>query len=144
MLPEFRAAFELFDKDHSGAISKEELGTVMRNLGMNPTDEELHEQIRMHDADDSGQIEFDEFCSMMARHLHDEDNKEEFLRDAFRKFDQDGNGRITADELRHVMHNLGETMTDDEIDEMIRAADTDGDGQIDYEEFFQMMVSKDH
>ena len=51
MLPEFRAAFELFDKDHSGAISKEELGTVMRNLGMNPTDEELHEQIRMHDAD---------------------------------------------------------------------------------------------
>ena len=48
---EFRAAFELFDKDHSGAISKEELGTVMRNLGMNPTDEELHEQIRMHDAD---------------------------------------------------------------------------------------------
>ena len=51
---------------------------------------------------DSGQIEFDEFCSMMARHLHDEDNKEEFLRDAFRKFDQDGNGRITADELRHV------------------------------------------
>ena len=48
---EFRAAFELFDKDHSGAISKEELGTVMRNLGMNPTDEELHEQIQMHDAD---------------------------------------------------------------------------------------------
>ena len=39
---------------------------------------------------------------MMARHLTDEGNKEEFLRDAFRKFDQDGNGRITADELRHV------------------------------------------
>ena len=51
----------------------------------------------------SGQIEFNEFCEMMARHMHDSnENKEDFLRDAFRKFDQDGNGRITADELRKV------------------------------------------
>ena len=48
---EYRSAFDLFDKDGSGAISKEELGTVMRNLGMTPTDDELREQIRMHDAD---------------------------------------------------------------------------------------------
>ena len=58
LIVEFRAAFELFDKDHSGAISKEELGTVMRNLGMNPTDEELHEQIQMHDADGRCRLSF--------------------------------------------------------------------------------------
>lgn len=44
---------------------------------------------------------------MMARHMHDSnENKEDFLRDAFRKFDQDGNGRITADELRKVSYQV--------------------------------------
>lgn len=41
----------MFDQDHSGAISMEELGTVMRNLGMEPTEDDLKEQIRLHDAD---------------------------------------------------------------------------------------------
>ena len=48
-------------------------------------------------------------------------------------FDKDGNGYITAAELRYVMANLGEKMTDEDIDEMLREADTDGDGQIDYQ-----------
>ena len=48
-------------------------------------------------------------------------------------FDKDGDGTISATELRYVMANLGEKMTDEEIDEMLREADTDGDGKIDYE-----------
>ena len=44
-------------------------------------------------------------------------------------FDKDGNGYISAAELRHVMTNLGEKLTDEEVDEMIREADIDGDGQ---------------
>lgn len=48
-------------------------------------------------------------------------------------FDKDGNGYITAAELRFVMTNLGEKMTDEEVDEMVKEADKDGDGQIDYE-----------
>jgi len=48
---EFRAAFDLFDQDGNNAISKEELGTVMRRLGLNPTDEELRDMIREHDQD---------------------------------------------------------------------------------------------
>ena len=46
---------------------------------------------------------------------------------------QDGNGFISAAELRHVMTNLGEKLTDEEVDEMIREADVDGDGQVNYE-----------
>src|SRR5690242_11259047 len=53
---------------------------------------------------------------------------------AFKVFDKDGNGFISAAELRHVMTNLGEKLTDEEVDEMIREADIDGDGQINYEE----------
>ncbi|EEC16524.1 calmodulin, putative [Ixodes scapularis] len=56
-------------------------------------------------------------------------------------FDRDGNGFITAAELRHVMTTLGEKLTDEEVDEMIREADVDGDGQINYEEFVALMTS---
>ena len=45
-------------------------------------------------------------------------------------FDKDGTGFISAAELRHVMTNLGEKLTDEEVDEMIREADIDGDGQV--------------
>ena len=48
-------------------------------------------------------------------------------------FDKDGNGQINAAELRHVMTNLGEKLTDQEVDEMMKEADVDGDGQLNYE-----------
>merc|ERR1719150_2440257 len=69
-------------------------------------------------------------------------NTEEELIEAFKVFDRDGNGFISAAELRHVMTTLGEKLTDEEVDEMIREADVDGDGQINYEEFVTMMTSK--
>lgn len=51
----------------------------------------------------------------------------------FQVFDKDGNGYISAAELRHVMANLGEKLTDEEVDEMIKEADLDGDGQVNFE-----------
>lgn len=51
--------------------------------------------------------------------------------DAPQVFDRDNNGFISAAELRHVMTSIGEKLTDDEVDEMIREADQDGDGRID-------------
>jgi calmodulin len=80
----------------------------------------------------NGTIEFEEFLEMMAKKSKDCDNEDE-LKEAFRVFDKDGNGFISAAELRHVMTNLGEKLTDEEVDEMIREADTDGDGQVNYE-----------
>ena len=55
------------------------------------------------------------------------------IQEIFRVFDKDGNGFISAAELRLVMSNLGEKLTDEEVDEMIRKADIDGDGQVNYE-----------
>ncbi len=81
---------------------------------------------------DSGTIEFSEFLSMMAHKLKDTDSEAE-IREAFKVFDKDGDGFISAAELRYVMTNLGEKLTDEEVGEMIREADFNQDGQIAYE-----------
>ena len=60
------------------------------------------------------------------------DTNEE-IQEAFRVFDRDGDGFISAAELKHVMNNLGEKLTDEEVDQMIIDADRDGDGKIDFE-----------
>ncbi|XP_070187877.1 calmodulin-like isoform X2 [Littorina saxatilis] len=138
---EFKEAFSLFDKDGDGTITTSELGTVMRSLGQNPTEAELQDMINEVDADGNGTIDFEEFLHMMARKMKDTDSEEE-LREAFRVFDKDGNGFISAAELRHVMTNLGEKLTDEEVDEMIKEADLDGDGMVNYEEFVTMMTAK--
>ncbi|CAH0044218.1 unnamed protein product [Clonostachys solani] len=155
---EFKEAFSLFDKDGDGEITTKELGTVMRSLGQNPSESELQDMINEVDADNNGTIDFPEFLTMMARKMKDTDSEEE-IREAFKVcgydrddavlkadmrqvFDRDNNGFISAAELRHVMTSIGEKLTDDEVDEMIREADQDGDGRIDYNEFVQLMMQK--
>ncbi len=140
-IAEFRAAFEIFDRDKDGKISKKELGTVMRNLGQNPTEVELTEMINEIDIDGNGTIDFREFLRLMVRKMKDSDIDEELL-EAFRVFDKDDNGYITSHELKNVMISLGEYLTPDEVDELVREADLDGDGQINYEEFIKLMMSK--
>ncbi|XP_074572657.1 calmodulin [Curcuma longa] len=140
-IAEFKEAFSLFDKDGDGCITTKELGTVMRSLGQNPTEAELRDMISEVDADQNGTIDFPEFLNLMARKMKDADSEEELM-EAFKVFDKDSNGFILAQELRHVMTSLGEKLTDEEVDEMIREADIDGDGQVNYQEFVQMMLAK--
>jgi calmodulin len=140
-IAEFRAAFELFDRDRDGKITTKELGTVMKNLGQNPSETELEEMIKQVDLDGNGTIDFKEFLGLMVRKMKDTDTEEELL-EAFKVFDRDSNGFITSHELRHVMTNLGQSLSPEEIEEMVREADIDGDGQINYDEFVKMMMSK--
>ena len=140
-IAEIKEAFSLFDKNGDGTITTKELGTVMRSLGQNPTEAELCDMINEGDAKGHGTIYLSDFLTMMARKMKDTDSEEEIL-EAFKVFDKDGNGFISAAELRHIMTNLGEKLSDEEVDEMIREADIDGDGQINYEEFVKMMMSK--
>jgi hypothetical protein len=85
-------------------------------------------------------IDFPEFLTLMARKMKDTDSEKDIL-EAFRVFDKDCNGLISAAELPHIMNSLGEKLTDDEIDEMLQEADIDGDGYINYENFVRMMMS---
>merc|ERR1719261_2228861 len=113
----------------------------MRSLGKNPTQEELAGMISEVDADGSGEIEFPEFLRLMASKLQDTDSIEE-MREAFLVFDRDKSGSVTASELKHVMNNLGEQVTDEEVEEMIQEADADGDGELSFDDFLQFIQKK--
>ena len=93
------------------------------------------------DYDGNGTIDFPEFLSLMVSKMKDTDTEEELV-EAFKVFNSDGNGLISAAEMRHVMTNLGEKLTDEDVDEMIREVDVDGDGHINYEEFVKIMIAK--
>lgn len=138
---EYKEAFALFDSDGDGTITTKELGVVMRSLGQTPTEAELKDMIAEVDANKDGTIDFKEFLGLMSRQSKGRDSQEE-LREAFKVFDKDGNGYISAAELRHVMTSLGEKLTDEEVDAMMKEADADGDGQVDIEEFTKMMCKR--
>lgn len=80
----------------------------------------------------SGTVDFLEFLQMMAKKFVEHDLQAD-VKQAFRMFDRDGSGTVSASELRRVMMNLGEKLTEAEVDEMMREADIDGDGEINYE-----------
>ncbi|KAJ3123441.1 calmodulin-like 3 [Physocladia obscura] len=138
-ISDFRQAFTMFDKDGDNHITPAELALVMRQFGLDATDGEVHDLVAEIDVDGNGAIEFDEFIDLMARKMREVDSEEE-LRSAFKVFDEDGNGFISAQELRHVMASMGENLSDGDIAAMLNDYDVNGDGQIDYNEFLAMMA----
>lgn len=66
-------------------------------------------------------------------------NENEEMIKAFKMFDKDGNGLITKQELLEGLNRLGESMNEKDILELIEAADLDGDGNINFEEFVELM-----
>merc|ERR1712196_271533 len=99
----------------SGAIDAKELKVAMRALGFEPKKDEIRKMI--------SDIE--------------KDAREEICK-AFRLFDDDETGKISFKNLKRVAKELGENMTDEELQEMVDEADRDGDGEINEEEFLRI------
>ena len=93
------------------------------------------------DKDANGEIDFDEFLDLMTSRLAGSDTKED-IRKIFELFDDDKTGYISLSNLKRVAAELGETMDDAELLEMIERADTDRDGLISLEEFYTIMTQK--
>merc|ERR1712166_543760 len=135
---EIREAFDLFDTDGSGCIDAKELKVAMRALGFEPKKDEIRKMIADIDKDGDGTIDFDEFMMMMTAKMSEKDSREEICK-AFRLFDDDTTGKISFKNLKRVAKELGENMTDEELQEMVDGADRDGDGEVNEEEFFRIM-----
>ncbi|MCH89395.1 calcium-dependent protein kinase 20-like, partial [Trifolium medium] len=131
--------FRMIDTDNSGQITLEELKNGLERVGSVLKDSEITWLMQAADIDNSGTIDYGEFIAAML-HLN-KVQKEDHLFAAFSYFDKDGSGYITKDELQQACLQFG--LQDDHLDDIIREADKDNDGRIDYSEFVAMMQDTD-
>ena len=93
--------------------------------------------MKVIDANQNGLIDYTEF---IAACLHSYDYLQDAqLRSAFSYFDKDGNGTISKEELRECLESDEFTLSDEEINKLIKGVDINDDGKIDYLEFITMM-----
>eukprot|EP00450_Noctiluca_scintillans_P003018 CAMPEP_0194498124 /NCGR_PEP_ID=MMETSP0253-20130528/14860_1 /TAXON_ID=2966 /ORGANISM="Noctiluca scintillans" /LENGTH=173 /DNA_ID=CAMNT_0039339729 /DNA_START=52 /DNA_END=573 /DNA_ORIENTATION=- len=139
---EIREAFNLFDTDGSGMIDPRELKAAMQSLGFetkNPTIYQLIADLDKGGA--SGTIDFEDFLQAITDKLGDKETREGLAK-IFALFDDDNTGTISLRNLKRVAKELGETMSEDELKEMIARADSNGDDQITQEDFYIIMTKK--
>uniref|UniRef100_A0A1B6C7M9 EF-hand domain-containing protein n=1 Tax=Clastoptera arizonana TaxID=38151 RepID=A0A1B6C7M9_9HEMI len=142
-----KRAFDAFAQD-KGYIEANMVGTILQMLGTEVSDKQLQEIITEVDADGSGQLEFEEFVTLAATFLTEEEHQDaaamqEELREAFRLYDKEGNGYITTEVLREILKELDDKITAEDLDSMIEEIDSDGSGTVDFDEFMEVMTGGD-
>ena len=111
---DIKEAFSLFDSQSSGSIDCKDLKVAMRALGFEPRKEEIKKMISEVDKDSNGKLTLDNFMHLMGSKMSEKDTKEEILK-AFKLFDDDDSGKITFTNLKRVASELGENLTDEEL-----------------------------
>ncbi|XP_060764846.1 centrin-3 isoform X1 [Neoarius graeffei] len=136
---EIKEAFELFDTDKDKEIDYHELKVAMRALGFEVKKADVMTILKDFNRGGTGKITYEMFKEVVTDRILDQDPKEEILK-AFKLFDDDDSGKISLKNLRRVARELGEDMSDEELRAMIDEFDTDGDGEINQEEFISIMT----
>merc|ERR1719216_362568 len=139
---EFVQAFKFFDADQNGTVDSDEIKAVLEKLGVKITAEEIKDIMANLDENGDGVMDFNEFVLMMDRRMSINSQRAE-IEQTFKVFDKNGDGKITFDELKEVLTQLGEDVTDKDVADMIKEADLNGDGAIDFEEFMIMMTANE-
>uniref|UniRef100_A0A8C0B0S9 EF-hand domain-containing protein n=1 Tax=Buteo japonicus TaxID=224669 RepID=A0A8C0B0S9_9AVES len=139
---ELREVFEWFDPDGSGLIDVSDLKITVRALGYELREEEVERIISECSEEGSGKLTFKLFLQVMTQKMA-EPCLEEVIPEAFKVFDCDGTGKISFENLRAMASEVGEDITDEELQEMIDEADVDGDGDMDEQEFLRILTLTD-
>ncbi|KAF6822334.1 Myosin regulatory light chain cdc4 [Colletotrichum plurivorum] len=128
----YKEAFSLFDKRGNGRVALDSLGDLLRACGQNPTLTEIRDLEKNVGGDYSNIVDFETFQRILTRPggFRDPGEPEEYCR-GFQVFDKDMTGFIGVGQLKYILTNLGEKMTDEEVDELLKAVDTSS-GQVNY------------
>ena len=108
----------MFDVDGDQTISVFELTKIMRTLGQNPTEEEVKKMVEEADEDGSGEIDFREFCTLLAKRLAETEGDEELV-EVFAMFDTDNDNLLDAEDLKRVFIELGHEKSLDDCELLI-------------------------
>jgi len=129
--------FKALDDNGDGKLSKIEiLSGYEEHFGKHLDEDELDRLFDSVDIDKSGFIDYSEF--IMATMNEKKNVSEDKLRSAFKIFDQDGNGTITHQEIKSVL-GASSAISDEAVDEIIKQVDKNNDGEIQFEEFCELM-----
>ncbi|KAI8348605.1 EF-hand protein [Mortierella sp. GBAus27b] len=141
-LAEYKEGFSLFDRKGNGTIETSSLGDLLRALGQNPTQAQVQGLAAEADPSGTNLINFDTFLKVLMRQdgFKPAGTFQEFI-NGFKVFDKEGNGYITVGELRYVLTNLGEKLTDPEVDELLKGVEVEKGGKVNYEEFVKMIMA---
>nr|XP_020444247.1 centrin-3-like [Monopterus albus] len=127
----------LFDMSHK---KKKFQQVAMRALGFEVKKVDVLKILKDYDREGNGKITFEDFNEVVTDRILERDPKEEIMK-AFKLFDDDESGKISLRNLRRVARELGENVSDEELRSMIDEFDTDGDGEINQEEFLAIMTA---
>lgn len=134
--------FRMFDTKNNGHITPRELKKMFLKMGQKPTNVELRDIINDLDTNQDGIIQFQEFLEYFDGKLgKSTENEEDFanLKAAFKMFDSDDSGEIDIGEMRTLLKNIGEKISETELRDLMVGADSDGNGLIDFNEFMRFM-----
>ena len=127
-ITKFKEEFSNIDKDGSGSINIEELSTLMKSLGQNVSEDDRKHLTELFGADDNCTLNFSEFLTIMA--IWKSNDFYEQMRILFPVFDKDGNGSLSKSEIQRIVGYVGLTLTDKQLDDAIKEADTNAQCRI--------------
>ena len=137
---ELREAFDIFDDDSDGSISKEKLHLLLSSLKQFLTESEYNKLIETTGMNNTDRIDFNQFLIIIAKKTqNNQANDEKHLRKLFDELDKNHNGRISIQEIRYIVTHSNENISEQEIEFLIEKADDDGDGLISFDEFLAFM-----
>ena len=141
-IAEYKEAFDMFDKDKSGTISVTEIVKIMKNFGYPIKKEEAKKMVEEIDVSGDGELDFDEFVTIMEKQKNyvDESEEEVVLR-AFKSFDKDHDGKITNYEFRYILTQMGSKFSQEELDLLFKECNLDINGVLDYQDFISFWKS---
>lgn len=136
-ISEAKDAFDLFDTTGTGVIEQKELKIALMTLGFQTSKDDI-KKVAVEVNATNNTINFDDFKKIIIALLPTRDTRKE-LEEAFQLFDIDHTGKISSRNLKEVISDLGQTLTEQEISEIISEADKDMDGEISLEEFIDLI-----
>ena len=125
-------AFFLIDQDNDKAISINEVGLLLRALGIYISENDI-EKMKSKLGNEGELVSYDEFKKIYKKRLKTNLSGNDLI-DAFKYFDEGENGKINLEQIKHGLMTLGEPLSEEEFKILEEELDLDEEGNIDYNE----------